>query len=128
MKDPSRSDPRRVILIVDDSPEICIVVAHGLERYGYRVFSANDAKSAFTAISEQALDLIIIDHKLACGDGIELGSQIRQRLGHLPPLVLFTGTDDKELARRAMTAGFSEYWLKPMGLHLLRKKVDAILN
>lgn len=118
----------RVILYVDDMPEIRIVVSQGLAQHGYRVLTAMDAESTFHAIAENSLDLIIIDYKLIAMDGIELGTHILKRLKTKPRLVLFTGADDKELAQRALAAGFSQFWSKPLSVHSLRKKVDAIFQ
>jgi CheY-like chemotaxis protein len=124
----SASRPSRAILFVDDSSDLRMVISAGLEHFGYRVLTSQDSKSALEAISHGPLDLIILDMGLPDIDGVKLGSMILQRLNRKPPLVLFTGSVSTELAKRAKEAGFTEFWIKPLGLHTLRAKIEAILN
>jgi CheY-like chemotaxis protein len=118
---------QKTILIVEDDNNLRAIISSALEQFGFRVFSAFDAASTFAILQQNQIDLIIMDQGLPGVEGIELGAEIlRQSPNSAPPIVLFTGTNDRELDRRAKAAGFVGYWIKPMGLKVIQEKIEAL--
>lgn len=117
------------ILFIDDSQDIRTVISIGLEHLGYEVVTAGDVPSTQAALEQQSFDLVIVDNGLPGAEGVELAEQIlQQQKNPNLRLVLFTGTRSNELEARAKTNGFSDCWIKPMGLHLIGKKIDSLLQ
>jgi DNA-binding response OmpR family regulator len=89
------TDHRRVVLVVDDEPDLRHLVARTLPRGQYAVFEAADGWDALSMAYALAprLDLVITDLSMPVMDGYTLA----QHLLHLsaPPAILFiTGRDD----------------------------------
>jgi two-component system chemotaxis response regulator CheY len=117
------------ILFIDDSQDIRTVISIGLEHLGYEVVTVGDVPSTQAALERQSFDLVIVDNGLPGTEGVELAQQIfEQQKNPNLRLVLFTGTRSNELEARAKTNGFSDCWLKPMGLHLIGQKIDWLLQ
>lgn len=119
----------RTILFVDDDDSIRAVISMGLEHFNYQVVTAFDAASALEVLGQNQVDLIIMDNGLPGVEGVELGIEIlRQPQYANLPIVLFTGTRDRELDRRARAAGFVDCWVKPMGLKIMQQKLEALVS
>ena len=98
-------DGRYCLLIVDDAPEIHVLVANYLRGSEYHlidVFSGRDAVAAFVS---QRVSLVLVDSVMAGMDGRETVQAIRQTRGGADvPIIALTG-DDTEQQRR-----FAEEW------------------
>jgi CheY-like chemotaxis protein len=60
MKETSVSDRKRV-LIVDDSPNVILLVADDLEFRGYEVITAESSRKALEILEQDIPDLIVSD-------------------------------------------------------------------
>lgn len=81
-----------------------------------------------------ALDVLITDIKMPVMDGLTLIEAAKHKLPSLCVLVL-SGFNDFEYARRAMRFGVTDYFLKPIDktqlyetLNAIRRRVDALRN
>lgn len=69
------------ILIVDDEPEIQIMIERFLRKEGFfRIYTANDCASALSICKIKKPDIIILDIMLPDGDGFSLFSKISLRI------------------------------------------------
>ena len=92
----------KLILHVDDEPQIRELFQEALLDDGYRVTSVASASEALKALASETPDLIVSDFHLADSDGLDL---IRAMKAKLPttPVVLLTGTlIDTRVADMAM--------------------------
>ncbi|MGA2213654.1 MAG: response regulator [Bryobacteraceae bacterium] len=78
----------RVILVVDDDPDICWALEHVLGRVGARCIRALDGRTALQATQLNRLDLILLDAKLPDMDGLEVARQIHSAEPGLPILLV----------------------------------------
>jgi CheY-like chemotaxis protein len=79
------------ILCVDDQAENLRVRAMLLEQFGCDVVEAQDHQSALRAITEDGIDLLVIDYHLAEGvTGEEIARDVRVIRPELP-LIMLTG-------------------------------------
>jgi CheY-like chemotaxis protein len=70
-------------------------------------------------------DLALIDMHLPDMGGIELLRQVRAA-GHVTPCVAVSADNPLDLVRAAQDAGFAEYWLKPLDLDRLLRRLQQI--
>jgi CheY-like chemotaxis protein len=68
----------RLVLIVDDDPDICWALEHVLHGLGVRCIRALDGKTALQAVRLNRLTLALLDAKLPDIDGLELARHIRK--------------------------------------------------
>ena len=77
-----------LILVVDDHPETCALIARLLRSQGYTVTSATDGAAALTAAATQSPDLVIADILLPDVNGLLVIATLRQRDPDLPIIAM----------------------------------------
>jgi DNA-binding response OmpR family regulator len=86
--------PQARLLIVDDEPDICDIVAFHMQRAGFRTITATSADDAIRIFATESIDGIISDVRMPHMSGPELIRKIRQS-GFSPFVVFVTGFSDK---------------------------------
>lgn len=101
------------LLIIDDDPEICLLLSRFLTNNNYEVEIASNGRGGLKLIKEKQFDGIITDFRLPDLDGFDLIKQIK-KLAPNAPLFVITGYSDVRLAVKAIKMGVSEYVTKPI--------------
>src|SRR4030095_14284009 len=103
------------VLVVDDAPDIALMLACFLEKAGYQVRSVFSAGEALDAVRSQRFDIIISDIGLPGMEGYELAKELRA-LGEYrtTPLIAVTGFAEHSDQRNAFAAGFAAHLTKPV--------------
>lgn len=106
------SRERVIVVVEDDAPVRSLLTGH-LGRPGQRVLEASDAETAVRhLVSEPVFDLVVTDIHLPGLSGLEL-LELLQSHSPMKPVLIITGDDQDELARRALAAGATGYLVKP---------------
>lgn len=100
------------ILVVEDDPNLREAVCDTLELAGQAVISASGGEEALQLLSVHAVALVVSDVRMMPMNGIALLKAIRERLPHLP-VVLMTAFADVDRAVEAMRSGACDFLLKP---------------
>lgn len=102
------------ILIVEDSlgtVELIVGLLNKIRHNFYRVIHAADIEEAIRQLSENAIDVILLDLHLPDGFGVEAVRVVRQTAGSVP-IIAITGMDDESLALACIEAGAVDYLFK----------------
>src|SRR6185295_9678367 len=91
------------VLIVDDDPAMAALARQLIKGHGYPDPRVVTSGSELLASTEPA-DIILLDHQLPDGTGLELLASIKTRPGH-PSVILITGNGDETLAAAALRLG-----------------------
>jgi DNA-binding NtrC family response regulator len=118
---------KKLILIVDDEPQIREILLRGLSRNGYSILLAEDGEEAVRICDREVIDLVITDLRLPGGDGLELLDTIKTKTAHVPVMVM-TGFGSVENAVEAMRRGAFDYILKPFSLDTLEERIELALG
>lgn len=111
-----------LLLIAEDEAMIALELESMVQELGHEVVGiARTADEAVRLAAMHRPDLVLMDIRLARGDGIEAAIAIRAR--HDIPAVFMTAHSDAETRRRAMEAAPFDYLVKPIG----RAEVEASL-
>lgn len=115
----AESVPRQVdersVLVVDDAPDIALMLACFLETAGYRVRPVFSAGEALDAARNERFDVIISDIGLPGMDGYELAKELRAlRDYRSTPLIAVTGFTEYRDQGNAFVAGFDALLTKPV--------------
>lgn len=112
----------KVFLVEDES-----VIRDGLrnqipwEQYGYQfVGEAADGEMALPMIRKVKPDVLITDIKMPFMDGLSLSKIVSAEFPKMK-IIIISGYDDFEYARRAIEVGVEQYLLKPITKMNLRK-------
>jgi putative two-component system response regulator len=104
----------RQVLVVDDDPNIALLLSELLETEGHDVSCAHDGVEALAAVAERPPDLILLDLDMPHLGGFEvcrlLKSDPRTRL---IPVVIVTGQTAQESRLQAWDLGADEFLTKP---------------
>ena len=116
------------ILIVEDNPELLMLMQHILKNY-YRILIAKNGKEALKIVHKTPLDLIVSDVMMPEMTGLELTQNLKEdpRFSHLP-IILLTANTQMEDEEEALKIGADEYLTKPFRLGELRLRIDNIIE
>lgn len=120
------------ILVVEDDPNLREAVCDTLELAGQPVISAGGGEEALRLLESHAVALVVSDVRMMPMDGIALLKAIRERLPHLP-VVLMTAFAEVDRAVEAMRSGACDFLLKPFEPkalleHVARYRLPAALD
>lgn len=105
--------PKGKILIIDDDPDLCILLSKFLEKKGYEVDTAFSGNGGIAKIKEKRADLVICDYRLGDKEGIEMLIQIKQLDPSIKVLII-TGYSDIKTAVDVIKHGAFDYITKPL--------------
>lgn len=114
------------LLAVEDDPSLSFVLEEALGHTREAEIDATMASSlaeALRLLGRKEFQLVLLDLSLPDSDGIETLSRVRELQPEVP-IVVLTGNDDPELARRIVELGVDDYLLK--GEVGSRRLIDAI--
>lgn len=109
------------IFLVEDE----VVIRNGIKNSinwaeeGYEfVGEASDGELAYPLILKEKPDILITDIKMPFMDGLELSEAVKKELPNIKILIL-SGYNDFEYAKRAIGIGITDYMLKPVSAEQL---------
>ena len=117
---------RRLVLVVDDEPQILRALRVVLRDAGYEVDPADTVAEALDHAALRRPDAAIVDLLLPDGDGVEVCRSLRE-WSSMPIIVLSAVGDEAEKVR-ALEAGADDYVTKPFGPRELAARLSAILR
>jgi DNA-binding response OmpR family regulator len=119
------------ILLVEDEPDLRVLVRDALERAGFAADAAGDLSDAEDHLRLASYDALILDLGLPDGDGLSLLGQLRRGavpgLAGLPVLVL-TARDGPDERVSGLDAGADDYLIKPFHMPELISRIRALLR
>lgn len=115
------------LLIIDDDPAICQMLARILPVDGYTVLSVPNGSAALEKLENENIDVVLLDYHLEdmTAEGVldrmnELGSSI--------PVLIMSGMSDEEIQQGLLQQGARAVIEKPFDLieirNLLKKTLD----
>ncbi len=116
------------ILVVDDTPDNCLLIQAILQDEGYDVELSESGKDALAKIEQSPPDLVLLDVMMPGMDGYEVTRRIRQN-AELPfmPILLTTAYDQPSVAQ-GLDLGADDFIRKPVHFDELLARVRALLR
>ncbi|NET10626.1 MAG: response regulator transcription factor [Symploca sp. SIO2B6] len=128
MKDNSSNDNKR-LLLVDDDPNLILLVKDYLEFRGYEVMTAENGREALEMLKQDTPNMIICDVMMPEMDGYALVENIRQdqSMNWIP--VLFLSAKGQSADRvKGLSTGADVYMVKPFEPEELVAQVESSLK
>lgn len=120
---------KKLILCVEDEAAIRSMIRFSLEREGYAVQEAENARSARNLAAEMTPDLILIDWMLPDVSGPELIRRFRRdALTSDIPIIMLTAKSEEDDMIHGLEAGADDYLVKPVSLKTLSARIRALLR
>jgi PAS domain S-box-containing protein len=126
-KEPGRKVTGR-ILVVDDEPTLCQMLAQLLTREGHSVETVDNCSAALEKITHERFSLILLDIKMKGTNGIDLYEQIAKIAPAMQRRVVFiTGDTLSARTNRFLEKARAPYIAKPFDIQELRERVNQML-
>lgn len=117
------------VLIADDDPAICTLIATVLRKGPYEMILCSDAESALVAVERQGpFDILVCDFMLPGISGIDLVERLRSKESTRGiPVLMISGHNNYAMGGRAKNAGANFFLNKPFTISQLRTAVNQLL-
>jgi signal transduction histidine kinase len=112
----------RRLLIVDDDPDIRLMLYDRLTGDGYGVETVSEGLEALEKLRD-GFDGVLLDINLPGIDGLEVLRRIRH-MDAVLPVIMVTASENKQRAEQALTMGAQAYLLKPFEAGRMKDIVD----
>jgi len=119
------SQPRPLLLLVDDDAQIRDLLREVGAREGFDVLEAADGAIAIEMMQRRHMDLVLLDLHMPRVNGLDVLREART-LGSNPKIALMSGAARVEDAVEAIKLGASEYFAKPLDLARVRALMAAM--
>ena len=117
------------VLVVDDDPTICDLVASTLTEHGYPTRRASDAREALYLIQRETPDVILLDVHLPDISGYQLCRRLRDDFGDAIGIIVISGERKESFDRVAgLLLGADDYMVKPFVLDELLARVQRLVK
>jgi len=115
----------RRILIVDDDPNLNILLGDVLRQAGYEVTAAESPDEAIAAVAAARPDLAVLDIRMRGASGLDVGAALRDDFG--VPFVFLTLVEDEATVKQATEMGAIAYLVKPLNMRQCLPTIEAAL-
>jgi anti-anti-sigma factor len=117
----------KLILVVDDEPDICGELSGFLSSKGFQVIIAHNGKDGSKLFKQHQPILVLSDYKMPVMNGIEMLKEIKA-LNKDIHVVLISGAADGKTIVEAMKEDAFDFIPKPIDLNELIKVVSAAIK
>ena len=114
------------ILLVEDNETIVMGLKYSLEQENFQVISAINVEKAKDILSQEAIDLILLDVTIPDGNGFELCKYIKQKLDI--PVIFLTAQDEETSVVIGLDMGADDYIVKPFRTRELISRINSVLR
>ena len=129
MKKEVKTKDKKLVMLVDDNPDILYSVQKGLESLGdYKVITAESGRKCLQLLKDIKPDLILLDIMMPGMDGWDTCAKIKgdKKTENIPIVFLTAKTDpiSKSMGRLAS----ADYITKPFEMKDLKKRIDSVIK
>ena len=117
------------ILIVDDTPDMAVLIRRVLEKQGYETFVANDGRQALEIAVAQRPDVILLDIMMPGMDGLEVLERLKSDADLRDvPVILVTAKGEDDDVVKGLDSGALDYVTKPFKREVLAARVRSAVR
>jgi DNA-binding response OmpR family regulator len=126
---PRAGDARRLILVVEDEPDVRSLVAAHLIAEGFDVCIASDGETALQLVRERRPGLVCLDLNLPRISGYDVCEQIRTDPAAKDIAILMTSARNSlDIKVFSLEAGADSFLAKPYALQSLTEEIEELFE
>ena len=119
----------KVVLIVDDDPDMTSIFSLGLQDEGFEVYTHNDPLEVLSQFRPNFYDLLLVDISMPKMNGIDLSRQLLELDPNVKICFITAGEANIEVLRELYpTRGIGCFIRKPVTIDQLVRRVKAELD
>jgi DNA-binding response OmpR family regulator len=118
--------PQKVVLIIEDDPDLVDLLGYNLEKEGYKVIRAHSGIQAIWKVVEQNRPhCILLDLMIPSPDGYEICDYLKgsEDLRDIP-LIIISARGERESIEKVMNLGADAFLPKPFSIESLLNLVN----
>ncbi len=117
------------IMIVEDDPDICEILAYNLEQEGYETEVFHNGQKALDSVLKNPPELVLLDLMLPGLNGLEFARILRkdESAGNLP-IIMITARSEEIDILQGLEQGADDYITKPFRPKEVIARVKALLR
>jgi len=115
------------VLLVDDEPDILLMLRMSFEDEGHDVVTAANGEQALQRLAEGGIDAVVLDMMMPVVDGWGV---LKGKLatGDTTPVIVVSAKSDPRDAEKVVELGAVDYVMKPFDLDGLIRLVTEVVN
>jgi len=113
------------VLVVEDEPDLLLLLGVAFEAAGHRVRMAADGDMALRQLRAERYDVVVLDVMMPVLDGWQVLESLRHD-PDAPPVVVLSAASGAENRKRAADLGAAGFVGKPVELATLVQVVEAM--
>ena len=117
---------KKVILIVDDEPDICMLLEDDLAEAGYQIFSAHSGNEAYQIIKNQEIDAVLTDVRMPKVNGLLLAKFINSK--STVPIVMMSGYPIGDVEKELDDLKIHSFLTKPFDKNKVLTVLESVFN
>jgi DNA-binding response OmpR family regulator len=126
MTAPAETAAGPTALVVDDEPQMTIIIEFALQTQGFTVLTAHDGATALNLLRTRAVDLVVLDVMMPAMDGLTLCGRIRARSD--VPVMLLTALSQQDDVIAGLEHGADDYVTKPFHPREVALRAQALVR
>jgi DNA-binding response OmpR family regulator len=117
------------VLVVDDDPDVCDLVAYKLAQSGFDVRRASDGDQALREVAGEIPDLVLLDIMMPGTTGLQVLERWRAEPATARlPVILLTAKAQEGDVERGFELGADDYVVKPFSPRELVRRVTTVIS
>lgn len=116
---------KKLIVIVDDDPDILLTLKLALEKEGYRVVTAESVAELLERSLPAKPDLVLLDVMLPWMSGYDICYTLKGQYNDCP-IIMISARSQRADIERGFWSVADEYFTKPLELDVLLDKVKEL--
>lgn len=121
--------PGKKVLVVDDDPNVGLLISAVLKKYNYSVTTINSGDEVLVFLKTDKPDLILLDLRMPGIDGYSLCKKIREEPDTRDiPVIILSGVSEVDARINTIELGADDYITKPFDVRELRARINRILK
>lgn len=117
----------RSMLVVDDEPQVCEVIANLFSTRGYSCQTAGSGQEALSIFQKFHPQVVLSDVVMPNMNGLDVARNILQSSPEIA-VILMTGTESMDMAIQALRLGVSDFLLKPFDFKTAERSVREAVS
>lgn len=124
-----RESPEPEVVVVDDDEIYLDMLVTIIEGGGLRAIAVNNGEAALARLHFRRPDLVLMDFQMPGLDGLQALRRMKLDPDLKPvPVIMLTGTSERELVAQCIQAGAADFIVKPSDRATILAKINAQLQ
>ena len=116
----------RVVLVVEDEPQVMRFLRATLGAHGFRLVEAGTGREALVEAATRSPDIVLLDLGLPDMDGVDVARRLRE--WSATPIIVLSARGQERDKIQALDAGADDYLTKPFGVGELLARMRVALR